>query len=115
MAKSEMKNIGIIVMTMLIIIFGLTNANDAPLQTNSPIIEETNYCLAKCAFSCRDKLKTSFAAYVACVTICDLTCHHTLSKVAYECTTSCAYSKSNNANIGIIFTSFINYYILLSS
>jgi hypothetical protein len=93
----------------------LTNANDAPLLTKSPIIEETN-CLAKCAFSCRDKLKTSFTAYIACVTICDLTCHHTLSKVAYECTTNCAYSKSNNANIGIIiyFISFINLLIYIA-
>ncbi|CAJ2638236.1 uncharacterized protein LOC123884289 [Trifolium pratense] len=97
MANSEMKNIVMItVMTMAVIIFGLTNAGDAPPPTKNPIGEII--CIGKCAFTCKDQL-SNFSAYLACVVGCGLTCQNTFSEVAYECTTSCAYSKSNNANI----------------
>jgi hypothetical protein len=113
MAKSEMKNIVMIaVITMTMIIFGLANADDASPPT-SPIGEII--CIGKCAFNCKDQLG-SFSAYLACVVGCGLTCQNSFSEAAYECTTSCAYSKSNNANIGMIiyFTSFINYYIYIN-
>jgi hypothetical protein len=111
MTKSEMKNIIMItVMIMAMTIFTFAKADDAPPPTSSAIGEII--CLGKCAFKCSDQL-SSFSAYVACLVGCGLTdCQNTSSKVAYECTTNCVYSKSNNVNIGMIiyFAYFINYY-----
>nr|XP_027187405.1 uncharacterized protein LOC113785374 [Cicer arietinum] len=100
MGRREMKNIVmIVVMIMTMVVFDFAKGDDDFLRTNDTksTIGEI-ICMGKCAVKCR-RVFAIRPVYIACVGACGLlTCHKTLSKEVYDCTTSCASPKFNEAD-----------------
>lgn len=104
MAKGEMKSIVTIFLVLMMLAFA--QAGDSPLDSAGSVI----LCVGECGLKCRPLIEI-IEAYAACVAVCGLKCHKKPSKAAYDCTTSCALSKSIDANTGIY--SYFNFPIII--
>lgn len=94
MAKCEMKSIVTVFLVLMMLVFA--QAGDSPPPSAASVI----LCVGECGLKCRPVFEI-IEVYAACVAVCGLKCHKKQSKAAYDCTTSCALSKSIDANTGI--------------
>ncbi|CAL5184699.1 unnamed protein product [Lathyrus oleraceus] len=95
MAKSEMKNVVMMIITMIMLVSAEANHSLPPQATENGIDDIT--CLVKCGLECAPKLGNKIK-YGMCMALCELLCSKHPSQDAYVCTRSCTYSKLNNIN-----------------
>ncbi|XP_050918464.1 uncharacterized protein LOC127135879 [Lathyrus oleraceus] len=95
MARSEMKNVVMMIITMIMLVFVEANHSLPPQATENGIGDIT--CLVKCGLQCAPQLGNT-VQYGICMALCELLCSKKPSQAAYVCTRSCTYSKLNNIN-----------------
>ncbi|CAK8532051.1 unnamed protein product [Lathyrus sativus] len=93
MAKSEMKNVVMIMMMLILAEASYSLTRESPNSIGSVV-----KCAGECAVKCVDHLGDEIK-YAECFAGCIIfTCHEISSQAVYDCTTRCAYSKLKYIN-----------------